>query len=175
MEGLIAELAKHINSGAILSIVAIILVIANSGIVQHWLGGRRSEREAERAREIETQQELIENYKTETESQRRWRDEDSQRYSAQIATLEKRLENAITANDKMTEAVVLSERGNARLRHALNQMIQIIVTHNDIALRRGEQPVISILSLRGFFGLSDDLDDKLKEILGTARENGGSC
>lgn len=153
MESLIGALAKHLGDGWLLAVVAIIFAVANSGLVP-WLFG-------ERRRAAEERDRLIEHYAKEADNARRWRAEDGQRYEARIAALDERIE-------KLIEASVLSERGNSRLRHALNNVMQIVVGQCDLAMRRGERPLIQIDGLRNMFGISDDLDEKLRSLFNDA-------
>lgn len=149
MESLIDALAKHLGNGWLLAVFVGIVYIANSGFVQ-WLFG-------ERRRATQERDQLIEHYAKESENVRRWREQDAARYEARIADLDRRIENLI-------EASLLSERGNARLRHALNNVMHILVGMYDLSTSRGEHPPFNIEVFRNMFGISDDLDEKLRAL-----------
>lgn len=154
MAEVIGELAKHLGNGWLLATVAVIVAIANSGLVP-WLFGERHRAAEERDR-------LIEHYAKEADNQRRWRVEDAERHAREQARKDAIIE-------RMSEAALLSERGNARLRHALNNVMHILVGQYDLALSRGERPPFQIEGFRNMFGISDDLDEKLR---GLFREAG---
>lgn len=161
VESLIGELAKHIGDGWLLAIVAIIFAVVNSGLIPKWLGDRQDEHARERADVAEDRRTLIANYEMEATNQRRWRKEDAERYEKEIA----RLAHLV---DKMSEAALLSERGNARLRHAVNNLMTILISQYDLAILRNERPPFPLDGFRNLFGISADLDEKLRSLFGDA-------
>jgi hypothetical protein len=125
-----------------------VFYIANSGLVP-WLFG-------ERHRAAQERDQLIEHYAKEADNVRRWREQDAERYEARIAELDKRIASLI-------EAAVLSERGNARLRHLVGNLFQHIAAQRAAERRRGHAP-LPYDGWRDALNISPDLDDRLKAL-----------
>lgn len=163
MEQLVDVLRPYLGDGWLLAVAAIIVAVVNSGVIPKWLGDRRDEHARERTEAAEDRRGLIENYETEATNQRRWRAEDTERFDRQIAAYEQRLAQKDDTIAKLAAAVESSERGNARLRHALNNVFQYIAAVRDLAISRGEPPV-RYEGWRTMLGLSPDLDAQLKRL-----------
>lgn len=152
-------------------VVAIgILALSNSGIIPKLLGERRAHQASERERLSEDQRQLIANYETEAANQRRWRDEDADRYEHRIGALEQRVDRQEQTIAKLASAVESSERGNARLRHSLNDAFQYIAALRDGFIRRGERPP-PYNGWRQALGIAVDLDEKLRALFEDSGEN----
>ncbi len=152
---IIDALAKHLGDGWLFAVAAVIFAVVNSGLIPKWLSDRHDARTSDSA----DRRALIDHYEEEATNQRRWRTEDAERYEREI----NRLQSLI---DKMSEAALLSERGNARLRHALNNIMHVLVGQYDIAMHRGEPAPFPVESFRNLFGISPDLDEKIRGLLG---------
>lgn len=151
MESLIDVLAKHAGDGWLWAVGAIIALVANSGIVP-WLFG-------ERRRAAEERDQLIERYAKEAEDNRRWRQQDREQYEAGLDRKEQIIE-------RMSEAALLSERGNARLRHLVGNLFQHIAACRAFERRNGLTPV-PWDGWREGLNISGDLDDRLRELFGS--------
>lgn len=160
VETLINALVKHLGDGWLLAVAIAIVAIANSGLVPKLLGERAAARERERERIAEDHRLLIEHYEAEASNQRKWRAEDAERYERKIATLEDQI-------GKLIEAAVLSERGNARLRHGLNNAFGYIDRLRQLYRRHGEPPP-PYNGWRDMLGISADLDDRLRALFDEA-------
>jgi uncharacterized coiled-coil protein SlyX len=143
-----------------------IYLVANSGVIPKWLGDRRDEHARERSDAAEDRRSLILNYEREATNQRGWRAEDAERFERHIKALEESRARQEEVIAKLATAVSSSERGNARLRHALNNILHVVINANDLAARRGERPPFATDGLRDLFGLSNDLDEQLRKLLG---------
>lgn len=162
----VGALKGVLGDGWLFFAAVVIYLIANSGLVPKWLGERRGAHARERAAVNEDRRALIDNYEDEADNQRRWRAEDAERFERERAAYDARLAQKDDIIAKLAATTESSERGNSRLRHALNNILHVIVNANDMAIRRGEKPPFVTDGLRNLFGLSDDLDEQLHKLLG---------
>ena len=160
---LIDELRPYLGDGWLLIVALGIIIIVRSGVIPKWLGDRRDEHAKERAEAVEERRNLIENYEQEAINQRQWRIEDAKRYEAQRIVYEERIVQKDELIAKLIGAVESSERGNARLRHALRNAFQYIAGLRDLSVSRGEPP-LRYEGWRTMLGLSADLDEQIKRL-----------
>lgn len=166
MEGLFSWLVSHASSPAVLGALLILWALDKTGFIPRYFGGRREERTSEREQLSEDTKTLIDTLTSQLEQQREWRDDDNKYYLEQI----RYLRNDLTTKDKiisnLSEAAVNSERGNARLRHALNNVFQYVG-----ALRRrmirSNVPLEPYTGWESLLGISDDLDKYLQDLFDT--------
>jgi len=149
-----------LGDGWLFAVAALFYLIVQSGIIPKWMGGRYDEHARERAEAAEDRRVLIENYHKEAEDQRNWRAEDTEFYERKIARLEQLVEN-------MSEAALLSERGNARLRHLVNNLFQHIAAMRAMERRAGRTP-LPYDGWREALNISPDLDERLRDLFNDA-------
>lgn len=157
------------GDGWLLLIAMTIYLVVNSGIIPKWLGDRRDEHARERADAAEERRDLIKGYETEAKNVRQWRAEDAEWYERRITNLEARNARQEEVIAKLAAAVESSERGNARLRHALNNVFQYISGMRDLAIAKGETP-LQYNGWRTMLGISNDLDEQLRKLFDNTGE-----
>jgi hypothetical protein len=173
--GLIDKIAALVPWQALLIAGFLLLVLDRTGFFQRLLRRGEQRRVTERERLSEDTQTLIDSMRAQAEQEHGWRTTDATYYLSQIAALRTELmmrDTAIAQRDAtiatLAETGRLSERGNARLRHALNNAFQYISSLRVLMIRAGTRPA-PFNGWQDLLGLTPDLDQHLREMYG---ENG---
>lgn len=160
---LVEELLRRLSWEWLLGSALIVILLNQTGFVQRFLRGRSEERVAERDRLSKDQEELVESLQQQLSQEHKWRLEEASFYQDQISDLRKVIADKDTQVQNLSEAAVLSERGNARLRHAIASIFQhIVFLQREIVNRGGEPPIYQ--GWENMLGITDDIDASIRKL-----------
>lgn len=162
MEWLI-RLLGELNAQWVTGAALLALLFERTGIIQSIYRHRTDRRRDEREQLSEDQQHFVDDLRNQVESERRMRVEDGRYYLAERDRIRGELAQRDDTIARLARAIEGSERGNARLRHGLNNAFTYIAALREDYRRHG-LPVRPYDGWRDMLGISADLDDMLREL-----------
>lgn len=175
---LILELLKHLSLQWILAASVIFLIFDRTGFVQAWFKNRIEAQTSERELLSEDQRDLLDRLHKQIDAEREWRINDTEYYRGQIdelRTLLREREKIIAMRDetihRLADAATLSERGNARLRHSLNNVFQYVSLLITLC-RKNDVEFPAFDAWHDLLGISSDLDMYLHDLFDTVQKRG---
>lgn len=175
---LVVELLQHLSLQWILTATIIFLVFDKTGFIQVWFKRRSEGQTFEREQLSEDQRDLLDRLQEQIAAEREWRINDSKYYRQQI----EELRSEVNARDKLltqrentirslADAATLSERGNARLRHGLNNIFQYVAALITIC-KKNNLEVMPYEGWHDLLGISADLDQHLHALFSDVVKRG---
>lgn len=153
----VLEFVKQFGWGIFALLFVVYQLIGHWDIVRNFFRESDKTKNDEREQLSEDTQQLIINLTGDADKQRKWRIEESERYERFIVTLREEM----SRKDRIIESI---EKGNARLRHALNNALTCYAGLS----RRAKQAGVAVeaFSIDEFLALDPDYYKHLKKILG---------
>lgn len=175
---LVLELLKHLSLQWILVATVIFLVFDKTGFIQAWFKRQADAQTSERELLSEDQRDLLDRLQHQIEAERGWRVADGEYYQRQIVELrtqiQERDKTIATRDDtirSLADAATLSERGNARLRHSLNNVFQYVGLLIMLC-RKGNVEFPPFDGWHDLLGISADLDMYLHHLFDSVQKRG---
>ncbi len=153
----VLEFVKQFGWGVFTLLFVAYQLIGHWDIVRNFFRESDKTKNDEREQLSEDTQRLIENLTGDSDRQRKWRIEESSRYERTIVNLR----GELIRKDRIIESI---EKGNSRLRHALNNALTCYANLTRKAELAGI--VVPPFSVDEFMTLDPDYYKHLKEILG---------
>lgn len=129
----VKQLAEHFGWGWVVAGGVTYLVVSRLDSVKRLIVGRRRTQNIEREQNWDDAQDIIRNLQEEADRLRRWRDEDARAHERVVENLRQQLTTAL-------ETISSEQRGNSRLRHALNNVLFAYSAMREIYRKHGLQP-----------------------------------
>lgn len=156
---LLADLLKQLPIPAVIIFLALIFLTDKNGIIQRI----HRVRSDDRTRLSEDQRQLLDRVTADAERERNWRIDDADKYRKQLAEKDETIR-------LLTETAYLSERGNSRLRHGLNNMLLYVSALRGQILRASLTPY-PFSGWHDLLNISKDLDENLNRLFGPTTTN----
>lgn len=157
------ELLRRLSWEWLLGVAVLLLALDKTGFVQSFIRKREEVKVSDREQLSEDQRDLITRLEAEAERERKWRLSSDEFYMKQIETLRKTIAERDDTIRKAVATSSSSERGNARLRHAVNNLLQDIYNIQLIVRSKGIDP-LPYTNWRDLLGIDPDLDKKITSL-----------
>lgn len=151
MADFIFELADKLGIQWSIPIIVLFWILSQFDFIKKFLGDRRRVHYDERKLLSEDMQRLINDLQGDADRQRQWRINETDRLDKVVDDLRQQIRTAL-------ETIASEQRGNARLRHALNNVLQAYSAMRD-KMHASGLPVPRFAELRDLMELGYSKDD----------------